>query len=120
MLTSLIGSPIILQDPEKGLGGGISTEEAINILVKSYDSSEISHQVQKELAQIKIRVSLVTPLEGRNAGKWRNNLDKTIKPPSISFFTLFLLIMLLLTQDHNMDNRNIKERKQLIVKEKFG
>lgn len=63
-----------LQDPEKGLGGGISTEEAINILVKSYDSSEISHQVQKELAQIKIRVSLVTPLEGRNGGTILINL----------------------------------------------
>ncbi|MCH84375.1 ABC transporter G family member 11-like, partial [Trifolium medium] len=45
------------QDPEKGLGGGLSTEEAIHILVKSYDSSEISHQVQKELSEIKKRVS---------------------------------------------------------------
>ncbi|GAU46846.1 hypothetical protein TSUD_83530 [Trifolium subterraneum] len=44
------------KDPEKGLGtGGLSTEEAIDILVKSYDSSEISHQVQKELSQIKKR-----------------------------------------------------------------
>ncbi|GAU46845.1 hypothetical protein TSUD_83520 [Trifolium subterraneum] len=40
-------------DPEKGLGRGLSTEEAIDILVKSYDSSEISHQVQNELSQIK-------------------------------------------------------------------
>ncbi|KAJ1377798.1 P-loop containing nucleoside triphosphate hydrolase [Sesbania bispinosa] len=45
------------QDPEKGLGGGLSTEEAIHILVKSYDSSEISYQVQKEIAQIKKRDS---------------------------------------------------------------
>ncbi|CAJ2678127.1 unnamed protein product [Trifolium pratense] len=45
------------QDPEKGLGGGLSTEEAIHILVKSYDSSQISHQVQKELSEIKKRVS---------------------------------------------------------------
>ncbi|CAJ2678129.1 unnamed protein product [Trifolium pratense] len=44
------------QDPEKGLSGGLSTEEAIHILVKSYDSSQISHQVQKELYQIKKRV----------------------------------------------------------------
>ncbi|XP_045821775.1 ABC transporter G family member 1-like [Trifolium pratense] len=45
------------QDPEKGLGGGLSTEEAINILVKSYDSSQISHQVQNELSQIKKMVT---------------------------------------------------------------
>ncbi|KAL2343807.1 hypothetical protein Fmac_005092 [Flemingia macrophylla] len=45
------------QDPEKGLAGGISTEEAIHILAKSYDSSEISHQVQKEITLIKINVS---------------------------------------------------------------
>ncbi|KAI5385985.1 ABC transporter G family member 1 [Lathyrus oleraceus] len=44
-------------DPEKGLGGGLSTDEAIHMLVKSYDSSEISHQVQKELSQINQRVS---------------------------------------------------------------
>ncbi|GAU46847.1 hypothetical protein TSUD_83540 [Trifolium subterraneum] len=44
-----------LWDPEKGLSGGLSTEEAILILVKSYDLSEISHQVQKELSQIKKR-----------------------------------------------------------------
>ncbi|KAK7252302.1 hypothetical protein RIF29_36148 [Crotalaria pallida] len=41
-----------VQDPEKGLSGGLSTEEAIHILVKSYDSSEISQQVEKEVAQI--------------------------------------------------------------------
>lgn len=51
-----------MQDLEKGLGGGLSPEEAIHILVKSYDSSEIS-EVQKEIDQIKKRVSLVTPLE---------------------------------------------------------
>ncbi|CAL5213619.1 unnamed protein product [Lathyrus oleraceus] len=44
-------------DPEKGLGGRLSTEDTIHMLVKSYDSSEISHQVQKELSQIKQRVS---------------------------------------------------------------
>jgi len=51
-----------LQDPEIGISRGLSTEEAIQIiLVKSYDSSEISHQVQKQLYQIKkLRVSFVT------------------------------------------------------------
>ncbi|KAK7319445.1 hypothetical protein RJT34_04166 [Clitoria ternatea] len=45
------------QDPEKGLAGGLSTKEAIHILVKSYDSSETCQQVQKEIAQIKKRDS---------------------------------------------------------------
>ncbi|KAL5174917.1 ABC transporter G family member 11 [Glycine soja] len=45
------------QDPEKGLAGGLSTEEAIHVLAKSYDSSEICHQVQNEIAQIKKRDS---------------------------------------------------------------
>ncbi|KAK7363115.1 hypothetical protein VNO77_05248 [Canavalia gladiata] len=44
------------QDPEKGLAG-LSTEESIDILVKSYDSSEICHEVKKEIAQIKKRDS---------------------------------------------------------------
>ncbi|XP_061349750.1 ABC transporter G family member 1-like [Gastrolobium bilobum] len=44
-------------DPEKELAGGLSTEEAIHILVKSYDSSEFSHQVLKEVAQIRKRDS---------------------------------------------------------------
>jgi hypothetical protein len=42
-----------LQDIEKGLDGGLSTQEAINILVKTYDSSQISHQVKNEISQIK-------------------------------------------------------------------
>jgi hypothetical protein len=42
-----------LQDPEIGITGGLCTKEAIQILVKSYDSSEVSHQVQKELYEIK-------------------------------------------------------------------
>ncbi|KAL5148765.1 ABC transporter G family member 11 [Glycine soja] len=46
-----------LQDPEKGLAGGLSTEEAIHVLAKSYDSSKICHQVQKEIAQTKKRDS---------------------------------------------------------------
>lgn len=58
-----------LQDPEKGLAGGLSTEEAIHVLAKSYDSSKICHQVQKEIAQTKKRVSLATPLEGRKRDK---------------------------------------------------
>ncbi|WJX52529.1 ATP-binding cassette sub- G member 1 [Trifolium repens] len=45
------------QDIEKGLDGELSTEEAINILVKTYDSSQISHQVKNEISQIKKRVS---------------------------------------------------------------
>ncbi|KHN26508.1 ABC transporter G family member 11-like [Glycine soja] len=45
------------RDPEKGLAGGLSTEEAIHVLAKSYDSSEICHQVQNEIAQIKKRDS---------------------------------------------------------------
>ncbi|KAH1215465.1 ABC transporter G family member 11 [Glycine max] len=45
------------QDPEKGLAGGLSTEEAIHVLAKSYDSSKICHQVQKEIAQTKKRDS---------------------------------------------------------------
>ncbi|EEF30718.1 ATP-binding cassette transporter, putative [Ricinus communis] len=38
-------------DIEQGLGG-CTTEEAINILVKSYQSSEISQHVQKQVADI--------------------------------------------------------------------
>ncbi|KAJ7968246.1 ABC transporter G family member 11-like [Quillaja saponaria] len=40
------------QDPEQGLAGGLATEEAINTLIKSYKSSDISHQVRKEVAEI--------------------------------------------------------------------
>ncbi|KAF7803745.1 ABC transporter G family member 11 [Senna tora] len=43
------------QDPGKGLDAGLTTEEAIHILVKSYKSSEISHQVQKEVVEIRMR-----------------------------------------------------------------
>ncbi|KAI4299111.1 hypothetical protein L6164_032601 [Bauhinia variegata] len=41
------------QDPEKGLSGGSTTEEAINILVQSYKSSDIFHRVQKEVVEIR-------------------------------------------------------------------
>ncbi|KAJ7968249.1 ABC transporter G family member 11 [Quillaja saponaria] len=40
------------QDPEQGLTGGITREEATNILIKSYKSSQISQQVDKELSEI--------------------------------------------------------------------
>lgn len=63
-----------MQDPEKGLGGRLSTEDAIHMLVKSYDSSEISHQVQKELSQIKQRVSFVKHLISSIAKKNRREL----------------------------------------------
>lgn len=46
-----------MQDPEKGLAAGQTTEEAIHILVKSYKSSEISQQVQKEVVEVRTRVS---------------------------------------------------------------
>ncbi|KAJ9177561.1 hypothetical protein P3X46_012768 [Hevea brasiliensis] len=39
-------------DLEQGLGGFISTEEAINVLVKSYESSEIFQQVKQQVAYI--------------------------------------------------------------------
>ncbi|KAL1328104.1 hypothetical protein HN51_038037 [Arachis hypogaea] len=45
------------EDPEKGLARGLTTEEAIHILVESYDSSKISHQVHKEISQMKKRDS---------------------------------------------------------------
>ncbi|KAI4296397.1 hypothetical protein L6164_036358 [Bauhinia variegata] len=41
------------QDPEKGLSGGSTIEEAIEILVQSYKSSEIFQQVQKEVVEIR-------------------------------------------------------------------
>ncbi|XLS64636.1 hypothetical protein HN51_024610 [Arachis hypogaea] len=44
------------EDPEKGLARGLTTEKAIHILVASYDSSEISHQVHKEIAQMNKRL----------------------------------------------------------------
>ncbi|KAI4299112.1 hypothetical protein L6164_032602 [Bauhinia variegata] len=40
------------EDAEGGLGKGVSTEEAITILVKSYRSSAINEKVQKEVADI--------------------------------------------------------------------
>lgn len=46
------------EDPEQGLSGGLTTEEAIHILVKSYKSSAISHQVQTEVVKIRKRVSV--------------------------------------------------------------
>jgi hypothetical protein len=64
-----------LQDIEKGLDGELSTEEAINILVKTYDSSQISHQVKNEISQIKKRVSFVTPYR---RSKVRKNLRELI------------------------------------------
>ncbi|XP_050206803.1 ABC transporter G family member 1-like [Mercurialis annua] len=39
-------------DIEQGLGGTVKTEEAINFLVKSYQSSEICQHVQKQVANI--------------------------------------------------------------------
>ena len=45
-----------MQDPEKGLAGGVTTEEAVNLLVKSYKSSEVNHQVQKEVVEITQKV----------------------------------------------------------------
>lgn len=46
------------QDIEQGVGGSISTEEAINVLVKSYQSSEIFKQVQQQVAYICERVTI--------------------------------------------------------------
>lgn len=46
------------QDIEQGDGGSISTEEAINVLVKSYQSSEIFKQVQQQVAYICERVTI--------------------------------------------------------------
>lgn len=46
------------QDIEQGDGGSISTEEAINVLVKSYQSSEIFKQVQQQVAYICERVPI--------------------------------------------------------------
>ncbi|XVE93156.1 hypothetical protein REPUB_Repub01dG0166000 [Reevesia pubescens] len=40
------------KDIELGFANGITTEEVIDILVKSYKSSDVYHQVQKEIAQI--------------------------------------------------------------------
>jgi hypothetical protein len=70
-----------LQDIEKGLDGELSTEEAINILVKTYDSSQISHQVKNEISQIKKRVSFVTPYR---RSKVRKNLKKMGKGKMIN------------------------------------
>ncbi|KAF1861455.1 hypothetical protein Lal_00025782, partial [Lupinus albus] len=55
-----------VQDTEKGLAGGLSTEESIHILAKLYDSSEINHQVEKEIAQIIERDS-VSMVNGSHA-----------------------------------------------------
>ncbi|XWS39748.1 hypothetical protein CRYUN_Cryun18bG0080900 [Craigia yunnanensis] len=40
------------KDIEQGFANGIPTEEVINILVKSYKSSDVYQQVQKEIAHI--------------------------------------------------------------------
>ncbi|XP_054800823.1 ABC transporter G family member 1-like isoform X2 [Prosopis cineraria] len=45
------------EDPEQGLSEGLTTEETVNILVKSYESSAISHQVQTEVVKIRSRNS---------------------------------------------------------------
>ncbi|KAL1289583.1 hypothetical protein HN51_057995 [Arachis hypogaea] len=42
-----------LEDPEQGLTDGLTTEEAIYMLVKSYQSSEISQQIQTEIVAIR-------------------------------------------------------------------
>ncbi|CAL0331469.1 unnamed protein product [Lupinus luteus] len=55
-----------VQDPEKGLAGGLSAEEPIYILAKLYDSSEINHQVEKEIAQI-IQRDSISMLNGSHA-----------------------------------------------------
>lgn len=39
-------------DVEEGFGKGVTTEEAIDILVKSYKSSRIRKRVKKEVAKI--------------------------------------------------------------------
>lgn len=46
------------ENPEQGLATGLTNEEAIYVLVKSYRSSEISFQVQTEIAEIRKRVSV--------------------------------------------------------------
>ncbi|KAK7252301.1 hypothetical protein RIF29_36147 [Crotalaria pallida] len=40
------------QDAEEGFGNGVTTKEAIGILIKSYRSSQMGNQVKKEVAQI--------------------------------------------------------------------
>ncbi|XP_054801384.1 ABC transporter G family member 1-like [Prosopis cineraria] len=40
------------QDAEEGFGKGVTTEEAINILIKSYMSSTIQKQIQKEMEEV--------------------------------------------------------------------
>ena len=41
-----------MQDLEQGLDGGIPTEEVINSLTRSYKSSEIYQQVQRQVSEI--------------------------------------------------------------------
>lgn len=50
---------ICFQDAEEGFGKGATTEEAIGILVKSYRSSQIRNQVEKEVAKISESVSFM-------------------------------------------------------------
>ena len=48
---------MFIQDPEEGFGIGVTAEVAIDILVKSYGSSEIRNQVQNVVAKISESVS---------------------------------------------------------------
>ncbi|KAJ7946741.1 ABC transporter G family member 11-like [Quillaja saponaria] len=56
------------QDPEQGLAGGVATDEAISILVKSYKSSDISQQVRREVAEICRRDSNIMEKKRSHAG----------------------------------------------------
>ena len=53
------GSSLCFQDAEEGFGKGVTTEEAIDILMKSYESSQIGNQVIKEVAKITSSVSFM-------------------------------------------------------------
>lgn len=46
-------------DVEEGFGKGVATEEAIDILVKSYKSSRIRKRVKKEVAKISVSVRIM-------------------------------------------------------------
>lgn len=49
----------VSKDAEEGFGKGVTTEEAIDILIKSYGSSQIGNQVIKEVAKISASVSFM-------------------------------------------------------------
>ncbi|KAK7319448.1 hypothetical protein RJT34_04169 [Clitoria ternatea] len=95
------------EDPEQGLARGLTTEEAIFKLVRSYESSEFSHQVQTEIVKIRKRDSHSSAMEKKSHASFlvqcllltRRSFVNMYRDMGYYWFRLFIYVALAISLD---------------------